>query len=308
EVAFVGGLDLTDRDGDRYDSPAHPLRGKIGWHDLAFRIRGPLVADIARHFAARWAAVTDERLPEPTPPEPAGDVAARFVRTLPERVYPFAPKGEFRVLESYLRVLRSAQKLIYIENQFLWAAEIVWLLADKLRRPPNPDFRVLVVLPSRANQGEEDTRGMLQLLVDADAGAGRFTASTISALEGDDVERVYVHAKAAVVDDRWLTIGSANLNGRGLFNDTDANVVTHDPRLAHSTRLRLWSEHLGRPIDELERDPAEVIDDLWRPQAREQRERVQRGQPRTHRLVELSPGSYRAGRLLGALDGLVVDG
>jgi phosphatidylserine/phosphatidylglycerophosphate/cardiolipin synthase-like enzyme len=235
-------------------------------------------------------------------------VAAQFVRTLPERVYPVAPEGEFRVLESYLRGIRSAEKLIYIENQFLWAPEIVGLLADKLRRPPSPDFRVLVVLPSRANQGEEDTRGMLQLLVDADAGAGRFTASTISALAGDDVERVYVHAKAAVVDDRWLTIGSANLNGRGLFNDTEANVVTHDPRLAHSTRLRLWSEHLGRPIAELERDPAEVIDDLWRPQAREQRERVQRGQPRTHRLVELSPGSYRAGRLLGALDGLVVDG
>lgn len=149
---------------------------------------------------------------------------------------------------------------------------------------------------------------MLQILEDADAGAGRFTASTISAVESDEVERVYVHAKVAVIDDHWLTIGSANLNGRGLFNDTEANVVTHDPQLARQTRLRLWSEHLGLPIEQLDGDPAEVIDRLWRPMARDQLQRTKRGEPRTHRLVELPASSRRTGRLLGALEGLVVDG
>ena len=312
QVAFVGGLDLTDRDGDRYDHQAHPERGRLGWHDLAFRVSGPLVADIAGHFVNRWKEVTDESLPRPEPGEPAGDVEAQFVRTVPEHVYSFAPNGEFRILESYLRAIHSAQTLVYIENQFLWAPEIVALLAEKLRRPPSDDFRVAVVLPSRANQGQENTRGMLQLLADADAdadaGAGRFSASTISAVQNDRVERVYVHAKVAVVDDRWLTIGSANLNGRGLFNDTEANVVTHDQRLARDTRLRLWAEHLECPVDEVDRDPAEVLDRMWRPKAREQRERIERGQPQTHRLVELPASSYRAERLLGALDGVFVDG
>jgi phosphatidylserine/phosphatidylglycerophosphate/cardiolipin synthase-like enzyme len=308
EVAFVGGLDLTDRDGDRFDRQAHPHRERLGWHDLAFRIRGPLVADAARHFLQRWCECTGERLPQPAPQDPAGEVEAQFVRTVPEGVYSFAPQGEFRILESYLRALRSAQSLIYIENQFLWAPEIVSVLADKLRRPPSPDFRVVVILPSRANQGEEDTRGQLQFLLDADGGAERFTASTISAVEGDNVERVYVHAKVAIVDDRWLTIGSANLNGRGLFNDTEANVVTHDPGLARQTRLRLWSEHMGLSGEEVGGDPAEVIDRVWRPMAREQRARAERGEPRTHRLVELAASSYRAGRLLGVLQGLVVDG
>ncbi len=308
EVAFVGGIDLTNSDGDRYDLQDHPYRRKLGWHDLAFRIRGPLVADVAGHFVARWHEVTGEQLPRPSTPDPAGEVEAQFVRTVPEKVYSFAPQGEFRILESYLRAISSAEKLIYIENQFLWAPEIVWLLAEKLRQPPHPDFRLVVILPSKANQGEEDTRGMLQLLEDADGGAGRFAASTISALESDEVERVYVHAKVAVVDDHWLTIGSANLNGRGLFNDTEANVVTRDARLARETRLRLWSEHLGRPIEELDGEPAEVIDRLWRPMAREQLQRVQRGESRTHRLVELPASSRRTERLLGALEGLVVDG
>jgi phosphatidylserine/phosphatidylglycerophosphate/cardiolipin synthase-like enzyme len=307
ELAFVGGLDLTDRDGDRYDLHDHPDRGRLGWHDLAFRIQGPLVADVAQHFASRWSAVTGEQLPPPPIPSETGEVEAQFVRTVPERVYPFAPRGDFRILESYLRAIHSAEKLVYIENQFLWAPEIVSVLAAKLKRPPRDEFRVLVVLPSRANQGRDDTYGQLQVLADADAGTGRFTASTISAVSGGRVERVYVHAKTAIVDDCWLTIGSANLNARGLYNDTEANIVTHNPQLARKTRLRLWSEHLGCPIDEVDQDPAGVIDNIWRPTAHEERRRSERGEPRTHRLVELPPRSFRAKRLRGAFDGLVVD-
>ena len=307
EIAFVGGLDLTDRDGDRFDQRTHPYRAKLGWHDLAFRIRGPLVADIAEHFAARWGDVTGERLQPPAAQAPVGEIEAQFVRTVPEGVYSFATRGNFRILESYLRALRSAQRLVYIENQFLWAPEIISVLEQKLAEPPSPDFRLVVVLPARANQGQEDTRGKLQMLVDADGGRGRFTASTLSTAN-QHTERIYVHAKVAIVDDRWLTIGSANLNERGLFNDTEANIVTRDPRLARDTRRRLWAEHLDRPVEELDEDPARVIDDVWRPTARDQRERAERGQPRTHRLMELPASSYRSAHLLGALQGLVVDG
>ena len=47
EIAFVGGIDLTDLGGDRCDTPAHPARGRLGWHDVASRLRGPAVADVA---------------------------------------------------------------------------------------------------------------------------------------------------------------------------------------------------------------------------------------------------------------------
>jgi phosphatidylserine/phosphatidylglycerophosphate/cardiolipin synthase-like enzyme len=252
--------------------------------------------------------VTGERLAPPLTPDQAGEVEAQLVRTLPERLYPFAPRGDFRILESYLRAVRSAQELVYIENQFLWAPEIVAVLAAKLRRPPTDAFRVVVILPSRANQGRDDTYGQLQVLADADGRAGRFTASTISAVNAGRAERVYVHAKTAIVDDRWLTIGSANLNARGLYNDTEANVVTHDRQLARQTRLRLWAEHLECPLTEVDRDASEVIDGIWRPRAHEERLRNERGEPRAHPLIELSPKSFRARRLLGAIDGIVVDG
>ena len=60
-----------------------------------------------------------------------------MVRTVPERIYDTVPHGDFRLLESYVRGLKSAQRLIYLENQFLWSPEISRILADKLRRPPS---------------------------------------------------------------------------------------------------------------------------------------------------------------------------
>jgi hypothetical protein len=86
------------------------------------------------------------------------------------------------------------------------------------------------------------------------------------------------------------------------------NIVTCDRALARETRLRLWSEHLERPIDQVSGDPARVIDELWRPIATEQRERLDRGDPATHRLRELPGVSRRALALRGPLDGLFVDG
>jgi phosphatidylserine/phosphatidylglycerophosphate/cardiolipin synthase-like enzyme len=309
EVAFVGGIDLTSLGGDRYDTSGHPARGRLGWHDVATRLRGPAVADVAAHFTARWSEVTGEPVAAlPAAPAPAGDVEVQVVRTVPERQYDFVRNGDFRILEAYVRALRSAQRLVYLESQFLWAPELVDILSSKLRDPPSDAFRVVVVLPSRANNGQEDTRGQLAVLADADRDGNRFLAATISALTGRTLDRVYVHAKVGIVDDRWLTIGSANLNAHSMFNDSEMNVVTCDERLARSTRLRLWAEHLDREEADVAGDPAQVVDELWRPIALEQRERTRRGEPRTHRLVELPPASRRLDRLLAPIDALLVDG
>jgi phosphatidylserine/phosphatidylglycerophosphate/cardiolipin synthase-like enzyme len=281
----------------------------MGWHDVASRLRGPAVADVGRHVAQRWQAVTGERLKaRPAGVVSAGDLELQVVRTVPEKLYEFAPHGDFRIIEAYLRALRSARHLVYLENQFLWSPEIVKILAGKLRRPPTDEFRVVIMLPGRPNTGKDDTRGQLALLAEADGDQRRFLATTIRARSGNTSDRVYVHAKVGIVDDRWLTLGSANLNAHSFFNDTKVNVVTCDPALARDTRLGLWAAQLERGIDEVAGDPSTVIDELWRPIAAEQRERRNRGEPLTHRLVELQATSRRTGRLLGPLQALLVDG
>jgi phosphatidylserine/phosphatidylglycerophosphate/cardiolipin synthase-like enzyme len=309
EVAFVGGIDLTSLGGDRFDTSGHPMRGRLGWHDASTRVRGPAVGDVAAHFAARWREVTGEQIEQaPAPPAPAGEVELQVVRTVPDKIYDFLPRGDFRILESYTRALRSASKLVYLESQFLWSAQVVEILAGKLREPPSDDFRVVVLLPAKPNNGADTTRGQLGVLAGADNGACRFLATTISARSGRLTGPLYVHAKIGIVDDAWLTVGSANLNEHSFFNDTEMNVVTSDPGLTCATRLRLWSEHLERSVEDVSGDPVQVVDALWRPIAAEQLARQRRGEPLTHRLLELRGVSRRSMALLGPVHGLFVDG
>jgi phosphatidylserine/phosphatidylglycerophosphate/cardiolipin synthase-like enzyme len=308
EVAFVGGIDLTDSPIDRFDTSDHPYRRVSGWHDAATVLHGPAVGDVAAHLALRWHGVTGESLAV-TWPQASGSIEAQIVSTIPERLYPDAPTGRFRILESYLRAIRSAKRFIYLENQFLWSPEIVAALRHKLQHPPSPDFRLVILLPSRARSGEDDTRGQLAVLADADEHGERFLACAVYARSaGATTAPVYVHAKIGVVDDEWFTLGSANLNDHSLLNDTEVNVVTRDPGFAREARIRLWSEHLEVPPGGLLGDPVALVDSHWKPIAYEQQERREAGRPMTHRLARLPHVSRRLRRLAGPLDGLVFDG
>jgi len=285
-IAYVGGIDLTSLAGDRFDTGGHPARGSIGWHDAALRVEGPIVADVAAHLAMRWREVTGESLVvEPAPP--AGDLKAQFVRTVPNSVYDALPNGDYRILEAYVRALRSAERLIYLENQFLWAPELTQILTAKLRDPPSDEFRVVLLLPARPNSGADDTRGQLGVLADADRHE-RLLACTLYQPGRD--RQVYVHAKIGIVDDRWLVVGSANLNAHSLYNDTEACVVTCDEALVRDTRLRLWREHL---------DVDDPTIDSWHERAHDD----------AYDRIALLPGiSRRSRRFLGPINGLLVDG
>jgi phosphatidylserine/phosphatidylglycerophosphate/cardiolipin synthase-like enzyme len=293
-VAYVGGIDLTDLAGNRLDTSAHEPRSDIGWHDACLRLEGPIVADVAEHYRLRWP----KQLPPPQQQPPLDDgCEAQLVRTVPEKVYDGLPKGEFTILESYVRALRAAERLVYLESQFLWSPELSEVLADLLRNPPHPDFRVVVVLPAKPNNGKDDTRGQLGVLVDAakqGGDDGRFLACTLFQPRGGTV---YVHAKIGIVDDAWMTVGSANLNEHSLFNDTEVNVVVRDRAFIRAARLRLWEEHLEQSADgEVHR----IVDEIWRPLANES--------AHDRKLRLLRGVSRRTQALWGPINGLLVDG
>ena len=108
---------------------------------------------------------------------------------------------------------------------------------------------------------------------------------------------MYVHAKIGIVDDAWMTVGSANLNEHSLFNDTEVNVVVRDEAFVRAARLRLWEEHLEQAADG---DPCRVVDELWRPRAHESAQ--------DRKLRVLHGVSRRSQALRGPINGLLVDG
>ena len=316
-VAFIGGLDMTDHDIDRWDTTAHPVRDGFNWHDVSFQLDGEAAMDVARNFVQRWRAVCHDDLPLPEAPldEPGQGVSAQIVRTIPARNYPFAPHGEYGIAWAYRQALRRARQFIYLENQYLWSPAVVNELIASLHRAADPDFRIVLVLPAKPNIGKRDTDLHLRQLLDADDGRGRVRIFTLYTSRAEDrlswaYKPVYVHAKVAVVDDQWSMVGSANLNDRGLEGDSEINVQVLDGGFARGMRLRLWAEHLGLGEDAIAAlTPREAIDTLWVPRADAAIAAIrERGGSLPGMAVRYELGAMPGDLAVGALQASLLDG
>jgi phosphatidylserine/phosphatidylglycerophosphate/cardiolipin synthase-like enzyme len=209
------------------------------------------------------------QLPPGAGPVVAGAAArVQVVRTIPALTYRFAPAGIYGIAQAYTLAVRRAQCFIYLESQYLWLESFVGVdirrigwrshhmqaLLTELAAAAERGVAIAVVLPDHPNCGRAFTDDGIAWLRKhaprADA-AGRlyfFTLAT-SAPQPDGgrmrYRPIYVHAKVGVVDDRWATIGSANLNSRGLSHDAELNVAALDPEFSRGLRLMLWAEHAG---------------------------------------------------------------
>lgn len=287
-IAYVGGMDLSTFQGDRWDTEEHPLRFGPNWHDVQVRLEGEVVGDVEENFCQRWNAVTGERLqPVPSPPlDPDWNTPAQVIRTIPAGFYPFAPNGEYGIRHAILAAIRAAERFIYLENQYIWSPEVVEALCEAMNRERSGPFRIILVLPAKAYSGRYDNNRHVQLLRNADNGRGIFETYTpyaggpATGRTGYVYLPIYVHAKVAIIDDQWLTIGSANLNGRGLGTDTEMNVQAVDGTVAKALRVRLWAEHLGMTEEEVAAlDPIDLIDHRWKSTAEQLHECLHTGGP-----------------------------
>lgn len=60
---------------------------------------------------------------------------------------------------------------------------------------------------------------------------------------------IYIHSKLMLVDDVFMTLGSANLNQRSMAVDSEINIATIDRRVARDLRKRVWRMHSGGLVD-----------------------------------------------------------
>lgn len=290
DIAFVGGIDLCH---GRRDTAAHEgdpqvqeIAAEYGprppWHDVQVAIQGPAVHDVETVFRERWddscptsrnpfrrlrdamSKLDDERRPLPpqAPPPPAvegGTHAVQLLRTYPRLgpgwKYDFARNGERSVARGYTRSIGMARKLIYLEDQFLWGAEMSSVLVQALER--NPGLHLIAVLPqfpdedgwfTRDPQTLGRIRGVLQVILTAPDRVAFF------GLENQAGTPVYVHAKVCVLDDHWMSIGSDNFCRRSWTNDSELTAaiideVSDENGLARRLRLTLAAEHLDLSLD-----------------------------------------------------------
>jgi phosphatidylserine/phosphatidylglycerophosphate/cardiolipin synthase-like enzyme len=206
--------------------------------------------------------------------DPPGDGthAVQVLRTYPARLrrYPFAPLGERSIDYAYRKILKRARRLIYIEDQYLWAPFVADLFAAALKA--NPGLHLIAVVP-RFPDKEGASRwpslvGRQQAIrVCRSAGGDRFAIYDVENPAGNPV---YVHSKVVVVDDVWAMIGSDNLNRRSWTHDSELScaIIDSEPdgrvpldpagegdgarRFARDLRLKLMGEHLDAGSDRME--------------------------------------------------------
>jgi phosphatidylserine/phosphatidylglycerophosphate/cardiolipin synthase-like enzyme len=281
------------------------------------RIQGEAVLDVEENFCQRWNTVTGEHL-QPLPVEkvdPSWNEPAQVVRTVPAGFYPFAPHGHYGIAHAYLAAIRKAERFIYLENQYLWSPEIVDALEEAMNRQHSGPFRVVLVLPAKAYTGKYDNDAHVRRLSEADAGRGIFYAYSPYASgpafgkTGYRYLPIYVHAKVGIVDDEWLTVGSANLNGRGLATDTEMNIQAVAPELAKWLRCRLWADHLAMPEEEIgAADPVALIDGRWKAVGEALSKALKsHGMPPGGHTLPYSPGSNPGSRMLDAFQALTLE-
>ncbi len=303
DVAFLGGIDLAyGRNDDRrhFGDPQRALLSEENygpappWHDVQLKVHGPAVDDIATTFRERWddPAALDlpspwrvlqhrranhPRVPSSLDREPRytpgqGPFSVQVLRTYPKRrsAYPFAPEGERSIARAYLKAFGRAQRLIYMEDQYLWSYDATRAICAALRRAP--ELRVICVIPKYSDpdgailgRASDVARARVE---DALVAAGGDRVAVYD-LENADGVPIYVHSKVCIVDDEWMNVGSDNLNRRSWTHDSEAScaIVDTEPdpdgaTLARTTRLRFASEHLGRLDTEPLIDPVTWFDEF----------------------------------------------
>ena len=298
DIAFVGGLDLShgrrdnaNHSGDPQALTMDPRYGRRPpWHDAALELRGPVVSGLLAVIAERWddPDPLDRRtpyrmflqrlarmprhpkpLPEAAPPPPpTGPHAVQLLRTYgPKRPpFPFAPAGERSIARGMAKAFANAQSFVYIEDQYLWSTEVAAALAQALQA--NTKLQVIAVVPRYPDADGPlagppirigQLRALRMLHQVAPDRIGVFD------LENSACTPIYVHAKICIVDDAWMTCGSANFNRRSWTTDSELTcaVVDTTGQLAGEFRRELWAEHLGlEQSDPQLDDPADGLK-LW---------------------------------------------
>lgn len=301
--AFVGGINV-----DRMSivAPGHAGPPAEHYHDVYAELGGPIVTDVERNFVQRWneasergavdgvwpdARGADDLVTPMRTADPRGDVVVQLGRTLPPGRYTAAPEGERSVLEQYVHAIDAARRAIYVENQFFASAPIFEGLAHALRR----GVEVIAVVPRAPLEEVRAARRHPKNgpLFDALASLGGFERFTLAGLVATDrpgLRRdVYVHAKIAIVDDVWTTIGSANLDVASFERSTELNATCWSRDVARGLRRELFREHLG---DAPEPDDAARACARFAERARDNAARLAVGDDPRGLAVAIDPAAY----------------
>ncbi|MDQ1814556.1 cardiolipin synthase ClsB [Massilia sp. CCM 9210] len=227
-VAFVGGINVNDDWYCDYD-PGKRLPAPR-W-DFAVQVRGPLVAAIHHEMQTQWARVghlglmkriglfremrKDQSLQGDKPMQ-----AAFVVRD--------SLRNRHTIQRAYLHAIGHAKKSVLLVNPYF---------------APGHKFRKALAIAAERGVEVKLLIGVGEIKLQDMVARSFYPKLLDSGVEVYEYRKTQLHAKVAVVDDDWSTVGSSNCDGLSLFLNQEANVVVKDQEFARTMR-----EHIRRGI------------------------------------------------------------
>lgn len=294
KVALVGGVDLCD---ERWDSPLHHYsdpRRSLDWksethepyHDLTVQVTGPVVSSILQHLNYRWSLLTT--IPFPEALLDGSDESE--LQASGKRVYVSSTRAEIdpgiqghiltREIERiWLHIISQAEKQMIFEGQYWWSKRINDAILKRMKEVSG--LQITIVLADVFSlkglvsyMGFHQYPLLIELARTARATGNRLRLGTpwVSAPTGGKSKAVYVHSKLVIIDDRYISIGSANFASRGLRVDTELQLTLearseaehqHIQRVAEAT-LAHWSLGQTRRLSHMRLRPIHPEQELRR--------------------------------------------
>ena len=232
KIAFVGGINVIDDLNTPHQTPPR--------YDYAVRLEGPLLASIQSAMHRLWEIVVwasfkrRYRIAKSTLPKPApcGTQAAAFL--IRDNI-----RHRRDIEEAYLAAIAGARENIIIANAyFLPGRRFRRALSDATQR----GVQVTILL-----QGRVEYR---LLHYATQALYGKLLNAGIRIFE---YRQSFLHAKVAVIDEQWATVGSSNIDPFSLLLAKEANLVVLDQTFAAELRQSL-GEAMHKGAQELPRE------------------------------------------------------
>ena len=223
-VAFVGGININD---DMFCDYNHNVALSAPRWDFAVEVRGPLLGVIHQEAEAQWARMGRlgliKRIGLYRDMRVIGKSAAQSP-VLAGFVVRDNLRNRRTIQRAYLQALGRAKKSVMLANPYF---------------APGRKFRHALAQAARRGVDVTLLIGVGEIWLQ-DAVAHSFYPKLLDAgVKVIEYHKTQLHAKVAVIDDDWATVGSSNCDGLSLFLNQEANVVIKDAAFADALRAHI---------------------------------------------------------------------
>ena len=215
-VAFTGGVNIsgTYANSSLFRSTTRRANN-IGWRDTHIQIEGPAVAALQWIFLETWMREKSPDLSDSNFFPPLKNVGDKLVRVLDS-----APGSDHQIYAAYVLAIQEAKKTIHITSAYFV-----------------PDQAILRALNEAAQRGV-DVKIILPAVTDSSlvfhATQSFYSDMLANGIKIFQLQIAVLHAKTAVIDQVWATVGSTNIDTRSFLHNNEINVVVFGPEFGNA--------------------------------------------------------------------------